>query len=297
MPIDKDRRESVQALKASAGKGEGFPRAWLGVAAVRKPPDLPRALAEKGQRFGCATHLRLALASPCDRASTAASLAPQAVRLGPHDANGPPVGAENTLGRFDVGLAFAHRDTQPRCSRARPRPVRASLPPGGDRRAGLGRCVPGSGCRPGACDRPSARSGCRGEPGLGWPPWPQPTSGACALSRWKAKRPPVRRAPGPRWISGQLAECGARWRGACAVGPAVGAKPGPDRVDRPVAAGARTALIAARRSRGRRLRRPCRGIRRCFGSARRAHGKRRRPRETRPQRDRRAAHRAGACLP
>ena len=60
---------------------------------------------------------------------------------------------------------------------------------------------------------------------------------------------------------------------------------------------ARTNLIAAPRSKGPRSRRPCFETRSCFGSAREAHGKRRQPRETRPGRDRRAALRAGACLP
>ena len=80
--------------------------------AIGEPRDLPGALIEKGQWFGVRYPLEprpgVALGLQFDRGEPG----PPVVGLGLDDANGPPVGKENVVGRSDVGLVFAYRHTQ-----------------------------------------------------------------------------------------------------------------------------------------------------------------------------------------
>ena len=92
---------------------EDFARARIGVAPVREPRDLPRALVEKGQRFGARNPFQLGVGVAFGLQLDCSKPCAPTVRLGLDDADGPPVGEEHVIGRTDVGLVFAHRDAEP----------------------------------------------------------------------------------------------------------------------------------------------------------------------------------------
>ena len=95
-------------------EGEGLPRTRIRVAPVREPRDLPRALVEKGQRFGVRDPLELGLGVALRLLFDGCELGAPVVRLGLHDADGLSVNEENIVGRSDIGLVFARRDAKTR---------------------------------------------------------------------------------------------------------------------------------------------------------------------------------------
>ena len=92
---------------------EDFARARTGVAPVREPRDLPRALVDKGQRFGVRDPFQLGVGVAFGLQLNCGESGSPAVRLGLDDTNGPSVGKEHVVGRTDVGLVLADRDADP----------------------------------------------------------------------------------------------------------------------------------------------------------------------------------------
>ena len=115
MPDRNDRSASVHDLKVSGTvEGEDFAGARIGVAPVREPRDLPRTLVEKGQRFGVRNPLQLRLGVTLGLLFDCREPYSPTVRLGLDNSDGPPVGEEYVVRRSNIGLVFAHRDSEPR---------------------------------------------------------------------------------------------------------------------------------------------------------------------------------------